>query len=88
MGAQPGDEKLHPNCQHLPLLRAFQDRLLQGLQRQTVSEGGCSAHHIHPFAGFVKGAGSQRYIEYSSLMVCCQSKQVILFDRLNFVKEG
>lgn len=27
-------------------------------------------------------------IEYSSLMVCCQSKQVILFDRLNFVKEG
>ncbi|XP_045889319.1 ARL14 effector protein isoform X3 [Micropterus dolomieu] len=55
MGAQPGDEKLHPNCQHLPLLRALQGRLLQGLQWQTVSEGGCSAHHIHPFARFIKG---------------------------------
>lgn len=74
MGAQSGDEKLHPNSQHVPLLRAFQTRLLQRLQWQTVSEGGCSAHHIRPRAGFIKGADSQHYIEHSSQRVCFQIK--------------
>lgn len=60
MGAQPGHEKLHPNRQHLPLLRAFPDGLLQGLQRQAVSEGGRGTHHIQPWARFIKDWTSEK----------------------------
>jgi len=55
MGEQPGDEELHPDRQHLPLLGALPGRLLQGLQRQAVSEGGRGAHHFQPGAGLIKG---------------------------------
>lgn len=55
MGSQSGDEELRAHRQHVPLLGAFQARLLQRLQRQTVPAGGRGAHYIRPGAGFVQG---------------------------------
>lgn len=55
MGAEPGHEKLCPHQQHVPLLGTLQARVLQGLQRQTVSEGGCSTHPLDQWQWFVKG---------------------------------
>lgn len=54
MGPEPGDEKLHPDRQHLPLFWALQDRLLQGLQWQAVPAGGRSANHLLPSTGDFK----------------------------------
>lgn len=61
MDAQPGNEKLHPGHEHLPLFCAFPARLFQVQQWQTVSERGISAHHLQPGAEFIKGLSSQHY---------------------------
>lgn len=94
MGAEPGDEKLHPHCQHLPLLGAFPDRLLQGLQRQAVPARGRGAHNIRPGAGLHEGESS-RHIGALAFSVSARTKQfcvfiyffVCLFYRSSCVKE-
>lgn len=99
MGAEPGHEKLCPHQQHVPLLGTLQARVLQGLQRQTVSEGGCSTHPLDQWQWFVKGRVSHyqflfflyyyhNYYFYS--LPFATSRKIMndsMFSRLNCAKE-
>lgn len=78
MGAEPGHEKLRPHQQHLPLLGALQARVLQGLQRQTVSERGCGAHPLDQRQWFVKGRAPHYQVFF------CITTVVIIFHSLPF----
>lgn len=79
MGAEPGDEKLHPDCQHLPLLGALQDRLLQGLQRQAVSARGRRAHDIRPVSGLDEGESSPTRFSRSLRMFQLERNRFVYF---------